>query len=131
MNSLVAVISVRDEATARHIADLLETRVEVWSRHTSIDETQMWWKAVRVIPGPEPYGPWGDRPLVENARPETMRQIGEHEARVSRDYIPNDALDDGDEPDDGTWGGSYCRHGTYIGTPGGADFMCGACEAGE
>lgn len=65
------------------------------------------------------------------ARPETMREIGEHEAKISRDYIPSDELDDGDEPDDGTWGGSYCRHGTYIGTPGGADYMCGACEAGE
>lgn len=26
--------------------------------------------------------------------------------------------------------GSYCRHGTNIGTPGGADLMCGYCEMG-
>lgn len=26
--------------------------------------------------------------------------------------------------------GEYCRHGKYIGTPGGADFMCGFCEEG-
>jgi hypothetical protein len=26
--------------------------------------------------------------------------------------------------------GDVCRHGTYIGTPGGADFMCGWCEDG-
>ena len=24
----------------------------------------------------------------------------------------------------------YCKHGTYIGYPGGADYMCGACENG-
>ena len=32
--------------------------------------------------------------------------------------------------DDGRWGGSYCVHNHYIGTPGGADFMCGLCEDG-
>lgn len=26
--------------------------------------------------------------------------------------------------------GDYCRHGSYIGTPGGADFLCGWCEEG-
>ena len=26
---------------------------------------------------------------------------------------------------------TYCTHGTYIGTPGGPDFLCGACEMGE
>lgn len=26
---------------------------------------------------------------------------------------------------------NYCRHGTYIGTPWGGDFMCGLCESGE
>lgn len=26
---------------------------------------------------------------------------------------------------------TYCKHGTYIGTPGGPDIMCGACEMGE
>ena len=26
--------------------------------------------------------------------------------------------------------GNYCIHGTNIGTPGGADLMCGACEDG-
>lgn len=24
----------------------------------------------------------------------------------------------------------YCKHGVYIGSPGGADYMCGACEDG-
>ncbi len=23
----------------------------------------------------------------------------------------------------------YCKHGNYIGTPGGADYMCGLCES--
>jgi len=32
--------------------------------------------------------------------------------------------------DDGRWGGDRCVHGTYIGTPGGADYMCGYCEEG-
>jgi hypothetical protein len=50
---------------------------------------------------------------------------------MSRDYIPDGPLDDGDEPDDGTYGGSYCRHGVYVGTPGGADYMCGRCEMGD
>jgi len=27
--------------------------------------------------------------------------------------------------------GGYCVHGTNTGTPGGADLMCGACEAGQ
>lgn len=26
--------------------------------------------------------------------------------------------------------GNHCKHGTAIGTPGGADFMCGLCEMG-
>jgi len=26
--------------------------------------------------------------------------------------------------------GSTCKHGTSLGTPGGADFMCGYCESG-
>lgn len=26
---------------------------------------------------------------------------------------------------------TYCKHGTYIGTAGGPDFMCGPCEMGE
>lgn len=49
-------------------------------------------------------------------------------------YIPapgQEEVDDTDFGDDGRYGGNYCKHGTYIGTPGGADFMCGACEAGE
>lgn len=25
---------------------------------------------------------------------------------------------------------TYCEHGTYIGTPGGPDLLCGACEGG-
>lgn len=25
----------------------------------------------------------------------------------------------------------YCQHGTYIGYPGGPDYLCGACEMGE
>jgi len=25
---------------------------------------------------------------------------------------------------------NYCQHGTYIGDPYGADYMCGACESG-
>lgn len=33
-------------------------------------------------------------------------------------------------PDDGSWGGDFCRHGRYIGTPGGADYMCQLCELG-
>lgn len=28
-----------------------------------------------------------------------------------------------------TWS-NYCKHGSYIGTPGGADYLCGACESG-
>ena len=28
-----------------------------------------------------------------------------------------------------TWN-NYCKHGTYIGTPSGADYICGACEDG-
>lgn len=27
--------------------------------------------------------------------------------------------------------GTFCRHGVYIGTPGGPDFMCGRCEMGD
>ena len=26
--------------------------------------------------------------------------------------------------------GDYCKHGTNVGTPGGADLMCGYCEMG-
>lgn len=26
---------------------------------------------------------------------------------------------------------THCRHGVYVGTPGGADYMCGACEDGR
>ncbi len=25
----------------------------------------------------------------------------------------------------------YCKHGNYVGTPGGPDIMCGACEMGD
>lgn len=25
----------------------------------------------------------------------------------------------------------YCKHGTFIGNPYGADFLCGGCENGE
>lgn len=25
----------------------------------------------------------------------------------------------------------FCRHGTYVGNPYGADYLCGACEDGE
>lgn len=32
--------------------------------------------------------------------------------------------------DDGRWGGDHCMHGTYIGTPCGADYICGLCEDG-
>ena len=32
--------------------------------------------------------------------------------------------------DDGRWGGDHCIHGTYIGTPSGADYICGFCEDG-
>jgi hypothetical protein len=32
--------------------------------------------------------------------------------------------------DDGRWGGDHCVHGTYVGTPGGADYICGLCEDG-
>ena len=32
--------------------------------------------------------------------------------------------------DDGRWGGDYCVHGVYVGTPGGADYLCGLCEDG-
>jgi hypothetical protein len=34
------------------------------------------------------------------------------------------AWDDLDEPS------FYCQHGTYIGSPGGPDYMCGWCEDG-
>ena len=27
--------------------------------------------------------------------------------------------------------GDICRHGNYVGTPGGADYICGACEDGD
>ena len=33
-----------------------------------------------------------------------------------------------DDPDNLRW---YCRHGNYIGTPGGPDHMCGYCEMGD
>lgn len=26
--------------------------------------------------------------------------------------------------------GNYCKHGVYVGTPGGPDYMCGYCESG-
>ena len=25
----------------------------------------------------------------------------------------------------------YCKHGTFIGDPFGADYLCGSCESGE
>jgi hypothetical protein len=25
----------------------------------------------------------------------------------------------------------YCKHGTYIGYPGGPDYLCGPCEMGD
>jgi hypothetical protein len=25
----------------------------------------------------------------------------------------------------------YCKHGVYVGSPGGADYMCGRCEMGD
>ena len=27
--------------------------------------------------------------------------------------------------------GDICKHGTYIGTPGGPDYLCGQCEDGD
>ena len=33
-----------------------------------------------------------------------------------------------DDPDDDR---NYCRHGNYIGSPGGPDYMCGYCESGD
>jgi len=61
---------------------------------------------------------------------------GEREARqIARAQGFPREVDDG--PDDGlddysrSHGGRYCEHGTYLGTPGGADLMCGACEAGD
>lgn len=38
-------------------------------------------------------------------------------------------LDYVDEGDD--FGRYRCRHGAYIGTPGGPDILCGRCEMGE
>lgn len=26
---------------------------------------------------------------------------------------------------------TYCKHGSYIGTPGGPEILCGACESGD
>lgn len=43
------------------------------------------------------------------------------------DYGPDDGLDDYSR----NHGGIYCKHGVYLGTPGGADLMCGACEEGD
>lgn len=63
--------------------------------------------------------------------PRSMAERLADENEPTRDYIPDGPWDDGDEPDDGTWGGTYCKHGTYVGTPGGADYICGACEEGE
>lgn len=38
-----------------------------------------------------------------------------------------------DEDTDTIWSdaSTYCKHGTYIGTPGGPDLMCGACEMSD
>lgn len=33
-----------------------------------------------------------------------------------------------DDPNDRSF---YCRHGRYIGSPGGPDYMCGYCESGD
>lgn len=40
---------------------------------------------------------------------------------------------DGHDDDVYGWQGHqlYCEHGTYVGDPGGPDYMCGVCESGE
>lgn len=60
---------------------------------------------------------------------------------LEREAILAEALD-GDEPESDAvdqmdayrlFGGPspYCRHGTFVGGPGGPDYLCGACENGE
>ena len=56
-------------------------------------------------------------------------QFEEELARAADEQLQR--LEDTDpSTDDGRWGGDRCVHGTYVGTPGGADFMCGLCEDG-
>ncbi len=79
-------------------------------------------------------GPMGMEEARETHRllhfEEERRRGEEADARLQEaddsDYGPDDGLDDYSR----THGGMYCRHGTYLGTPGGADLMCAACEGG-
>lgn len=56
------------------------------------------------------------------------------DGRSDHYWLSDDALDrlEAGDPstDDGRWGGDHCIHGTYVGTPGGGDYLCGLCEEG-
>jgi len=61
--------------------------------------------------------------------------------RLERERLLEEAFSDEEPLDDAAdqmdayrlFGGPspYCRHGNFVGGPGGPDYLCGACEAGE
>lgn len=61
MERMVLVISVRDEQTARNLAERLGTRAEFYHYEWDDEDSGVPVKRtlLKVIPGPEPYGPWG------------------------------------------------------------------------